>query len=465
MEREIRFEHLARSRQQLSFTYAFDDLRFETAYWYGDVDLPALEKRFGERFMQTIYFHIMAFEANKLLSLCPQSIDFGVFAEFVTPQFATLWRRIADKVWAQWRYENDLPFYRGPVFRQKAMPAKIGPVENEPGQVETLAFCGGGKDSLVALKLLEQANISYSTFVYSSSVYGLARQQHQLVDALLDFCAPEKIHRKYIFDSFFDAPILELYPKLGSKTLTAAETPASIFGVLPVVLQHGYRYIALAHERSANAGNLVWEVTGEQVNHQWGKSFAAEQMLNGYIQKELIANFAYFSLLQPIYDVVIFNMLGRHRDAVGATHSCNMRKPWCCRCPKCAYVWLNYAAYLPADTVEAMFADNLFDLPENLESFRQMLGLAEHTPFECIGQVDEVRLAFELCRRKGMRGAAVALYETHFPNLDMAPIVEQFLQVQAQPSGIPQRYLESVLPIMQAEAAKAKKEMHRLWNG
>jgi hypothetical protein len=36
---------------------------------------------------------------------------------------------------------------------------------------------------------------------------------------------------------------------------------------------------------SADAGNLLWERTGEQVNHQWGKSLGAELLLNSYIQR------------------------------------------------------------------------------------------------------------------------------------------------------------------------------------
>ena len=40
-----------------------------------------------------------------------------------------------------------------------------------------------------------------------------------------------------------------------------------------------------------------------------------------------------------------------------------------------------------------------------------MLGLADHTPFECIGQIDEARLAFELLRRRGVTGAAMQMYE------------------------------------------------------
>lgn len=39
-------------------------------------------------------------------------------------------------------------------------------------------------------------------------------------------------------------------------------------------------------------------------------------------------------------------------------------------------------AYLDVDLVNEIFKVNLFDLPENQLWFKQMLGLAEHTPFE-----------------------------------------------------------------------------------
>ncbi|MFQ5629108.1 MAG: hypothetical protein ACE5I1_10135 [bacterium] len=436
--------------------YSFDDLHFETSYWYGDVDLYRLEEIYGLEFMQKLYFHIMAFEANKLVSLCPQSIDFGLFAEFVTPQFEALWRTIVHKVWAQCRYENDLPFYQGPVFKNKSKKSSVSSIENTLDSVEVLSFCGGGKDSLVAMKLLERGGIDYATFAYSNSVYGPAHQQHQLIYRLLQHGTPANQHQQWVYDSFIDAPVLALHPEVGVKSIAAAETPASIFGALPVVLQHGYRFIALAHERSANVGNLTWDVTGEEVNHQWGKSYQAEVLLNDYIQTELISNFSYFSLLQPIYDVVIFNLLRRDLDAVPDTHSCNLRKPWCCRCPKCAYVWLNYMAYLPVDLVNSVFNVNLFDLEENQGSFRQMLGLAEHTPFECIGQVPETRLAFELCKRKGLPGRAMDLYSTNFPNLDIPPIIDKYLHVESEKHGMANHVCEKIISQMQEASVAAR---------
>ena len=39
------------------------------------------------------------------------------------------------------------------------------------------------------------------------------------------------------------------------------------------------------------------------------------------------------------------------------------------------------------------------------------MGITEHTPFECVGKLEEVRLAFELLRRKGYKGKAMETYK------------------------------------------------------
>ena len=460
MPAHIRFEKLTRSRQQISMVFKIDDLRFETAYWYSDIDLYRLEERFGSAFMNKLYFHIMAFEINKFVSLKPETIDLGDYAHFYTKTFETLWRKILHHVWAQWRYEHNLPFYRGPKFTNKFAKTSVSAIENTIGDTEVLSFCGGGKDSLVAMKLLERAEIPFASFAYSHSIYGPAKPQHQLIEALLQHGKPVKLHQQWVYDSFSDAPVLQLYPGYQVKSITAAETPSSIFAVLPVVLEHGYRYIALGHERSANVGNLIWEKTGEDVNHQWGKSYEAELLINRYVQDELIRNFSYFSILQPVYDVLIFNLLRQDINAVSDTHSCNIRKPWCGKCPKCAYVLLNYLAYLPQETVNTIFKENLFDIfdiEENQRWFYQMLGLAEHTPFECIGQIDEARLAFELCNRKGLDGKAMKLYRQHFPQLDIEPILEKYLSVDSQQSGIPGKFFDKIIPQMESAAIDAQR--------
>lgn len=447
---------VVRSRHQLSMTYGIDDLRFETAYWYNDVDLLALETVHGQAFMQKIYFHIHVMEAGKLVSLYPQTFNLGEFARFHTPAFEQLWRTIIHKVWGQWRYRHQKPDYHGPVFSSRPDESvNAQPVTPVTGDTEVLAFCGGGKDSLVGMKLLERAGMPYATFAYSNSLYGRAEFQHGLIAQLTRQNSPTQQHQLRAYDSFVDAPVLQAYP--GIKEIIAAETPTSLFAALPVMLQHRYRYMVLAHERSANTGNLIWAETGEDINHQWGKSYAAEQLLNQYIQTEFITNCAYFSILQPVYDAVIFNLLRRDEDLITATHSCNIQKPWCCRCPKCAYVWLNYMAYLDIDKVRHMFPENLFDSEANQPWFYQMLGLGEHTPFECIGQVEETRLAFELCRRKGITGKAMDMYYHHFPHLDVEPILARYLSVDMAQSGIPPALAERIEAGLEQAAASGRR--------
>ena len=458
-ERKMWLGPINLSARQLELHYGIDDLAFTTTYWYGpEVDFYSLRARIGPDALERLLFHMLAFEANKLLSLAPRSLDPGPYARWVTPAFVSLWQTIGHKVWAQWRYQHNWPDYTGPELSASTADGPPATVL-EPGPVEVLAFCGGGKDSLVALKLLERAGIPFSSLAYAHSIYGLATPQHALIDSLLDHCAPVTRHRQWVSDTFLDAPVTTLYPEYQVRHLLAAETPSSIFASLPIVLSQGYRYIALAHERSADTGNLIWDVTGEDVNHQWGKSLEAELLINGYLQEHLLSGFRYFSLLKPLFDVVIFSLLAQDLDAVAATHSCNLAKPWCRRCPKCAYVWLNYMAYLPTERVEAFFAENLLDLPENQLAFRQMIGLEAHTPFECIGQIPEARLAFELLRRKGQTGQAMAAYLELPPEPDWSAMLDHYTQVLSNDVALPDALADRLLPLMQAAAAEARTQL------
>ncbi|MEZ4885074.1 MAG: hypothetical protein R3E32_10145 [Chitinophagales bacterium] len=451
----ITLDSITRAKHQLSIVYFFNDYRFEVSLWYEGVDLLELENKYGKEYLEWIYFHIAAFEFNKLISLKPEQVDFGCYQKYCTEDFFTLWTSIQHKVWAQWRYENNIPHYKEPTLahdyaKSEDVPAKVS---NDIGTTEVLVFCGGGKDSLVSARIFETLDIPYASFVYSSSIYGTAQKQHRIIDGLLNGLKPAKIHRQYVYDSFVDCPILDLDASIQSASLTAAETPSSIFASLPLILSEGYQYIALGHEKSANVGNLIWDVTGEDVNHQWGKSYAAEVMINSYIKNCLVDNFHYFSILQPIYDVLIFNLLRESLDLVEHTHSCNIDKPWCKKCPKCAYVWLNYMAYLPTSIVNEMFGEvNLFDIEENQIWFKQMLGLGEHTPFECIGQIEESRLAFHICKKKGLQGKALELYDD-FKDIDFQKIAIHFTAVDDQQTGYPDKWKRQILRRMNEVSA------------
>lgn len=448
----LRLLEIRRARDHIAATCGFEDLRFVFTVWYQDVDLDALARDHGDEVVDRLAFHVAMFQINAVGSLRPATIELGRYARFATARFVALWQTIFRRVWAQWRWEHALPDYHGPAFVDP--PAPPGrPARLSPGPVELLAFCGGGKDSLVALKLLERAGLPFATLGYAHSIYGNPAYQHALLDRLGAASARVRAERQWIFDDFMDTPAIALRPELGVKSVLAAETPASVFAALPLALARGYRGLVVAHETSANASNLEW--AGEAVNHQWGKGWEAEQLLADYVRSELVDDVHYFSVLQPVHDEVIFELLARDSELAPLTHSCNVRKPWCGTCAKCAYVWLQMAAHLPRAIVDATFGSDLGERAENEPWFAQLFGLTEHTPFECVGSAPEARLALALVPRP--LGPRLARFAAEIGAIDVRALARPLVGVGAQ-HGMPAAVAAGVMPqLVDAAAAAARR--------
>jgi len=450
--RVLRLYEIRRERDHIGVTAGIDDLRFHFTVWYEDLDLDAVARQHGDELVDRLAFHVALFQINTICSLRPDTIELGAYARFATARFVELWKTIFRKVWAQWRWEHQLPDYHGPAFVDPPAPPTTA-ARVPAGPVELLAFCGGGKDSLVALKLLERAGLPFATLGYAHSIYGAAAHQHALLDRIGAVTPRVRAERQWILDDFMDTPAIVLRD-LGVKSILAAETPASVFAALPLALARGYRGLVVAHETSANTGNLMW--AGEEVNHQWGKGWEAERLLDDYVRAELLADVHYFSVLQPIHDEVIFELLARDAELAPLTHSCNIRKPWCGTCAKCVYVWLQMAAHLPARVVEATFGDNLGERPENERWLRQQFGLAEHTPFECVGSATEARVALALLPRP--LGPQLAAFAAEIGPLDIRVLAAPLVEVSER-HAMPTRVAAGVMPQLHAAAAAARQRL------
>ena len=445
-----------RGRRHLVLRYGVGDLHFSTTYWYDDVDLFELEERHGDDVMRNLYFHLLAFEANKAGSLAPTEVGAGPYDDLVTDSFWDLWETLFRNVWAVWRLENDLPEYRLPRPQAPATVDRTAPIAVNEGQTNLLMLCGGGKDSLVGMRLLERAGVDYDAFIYSHSTYGRGEPQHRLVDRLVAHCRPRRVHRAWVTDDALDAPINVVYPELGINRIVAAETVSSYWTALPVALQHGFTEVALGVTRSTDEHNLVWDRTGEEINYLWGMSAASEQLLHDYVQRELLANVTMFHLLRPIHDINVFSLLGRDLDAVPSTHSCAQQKPWCCRCAKCLYVWMNYVAWLPPETVSATFDVNLFHLSENRSILRKMLGLESYKPTDCIGTVSEARLAFAMCRARGVGGIIADDIDVTNFLAEAETTLDRYGTVDNPGPTYPRRLVEPVGSLLRAHAEVAR---------
>ena len=129
----------------------------------------------------------------------------------------------------------------------------------------------------------------------------------------------------------------------------------------------------------------------------------------------------------------------------------------CRRCPKCAYVLLGMAAFLPT-AADELNADDAILALENLPTFRQMIGSNEHTPFECIGEPDEARLMFHLLFRRGQYPTLEATLSHACGAPDRATL-DRLLEVDATAHGIPAKYATRILGVLQDGANTARERI------
>src|SRR3954465_3418148 len=148
--RTLCFTDVHRGADCLGATVTLDDLQFHCTVWYEDVDLHALARTHGDDLLERLAVHVALFQLNTVASLRPDAIALGAYARHLTPDLVALWQTVFAKVWAQWRWEDQLPA-SAPVFVDPPVAASP-PARVPDGPVELLAFSGGGKDSLVAAK-------------------------------------------------------------------------------------------------------------------------------------------------------------------------------------------------------------------------------------------------------------------------------------------------------------------------
>ncbi len=435
----IKIEELRLHEHHLDIRYSADEFRFSTKIFYHDVTFSSLIERYSNPLIQRISAYIALFEGMKFCSLYPRYYDISLISQQLNENVIEGFIKVYQGVFAQHWYENNITDYPHPdlIYAQKL--GNYQPLAIFGNNQTLLMGCGGGKDSILGMKILEESEIAYATIQYAHSVYGKAELQHQLIDQVIETMNPIKSHRISIYDDFTDFPFLPLYhPK--NSGIISPETPMSVFECLFIMLNEGYHYLSFAHEKSANTGNFFWKTLSREVNHQWGKSLEAEQQLNQCIQANLLENFNYFSILQPIYDLRIFENLSKYPHILPKIHSCNIEKPWCKKCPKCAYVWLGLMAFFDSKDVDAVFGMNLFDDEDLQPIFREMLGLSEHTPFECIGEIAESRLMMKKCLEKGLSGKALDLFKEEIladSSIDWQVIINKYSQVYEQEHAIP----------------------------
>ncbi|MGH3546408.1 MAG: hypothetical protein ACRDPW_10880, partial [Mycobacteriales bacterium] len=164
---------------------------------------------------------------------------------------------------------------------------------------------------------------------------------------------------------------------------------------------HGLGPVVMSNERSASSPNLIWN--GDEINHQWSKSLAAERELAEVLSAQLGPGARCFSLLRPLSELHIAKVFAQTTTYDTVFTSCNavfkLKNPaaaWCGDCPKCRFIFLALAPFMPAERLIGIFGKNLLADPHQLPGYRELTGLVGQKPFECVGEIDESLVALQL---------------------------------------------------------------------
>ena len=304
----------------------------------------------------------------------------------------------------------------------------------------TLVPIGGGKDSLVAVEAIK-------------SIAGEATAVWVGNSALIAACAARTGLPTLNIQRELAPALFELNQRgawNGHIPVTAVNS--AILAVAAIL--YGYDSIAFANERSASAATLEYD--GQQVNHQWSKSLAFERLLGDWLHSHVAADLDYCSLLRPYSELAITRAFAKLTPYFDVFSSCNRNfkllgpKPadrWCGQCPKCHFVFLALAPFLPKPRLLAIFGRNLLDDETQAAGFDALLEYQDHKPFECVGEGAEARAAMDALsqRPEWQEDALVARFRSEIlPQLDVSQLaLEPWLQPSAE-HRVPER-LQSAL--------------------
>ncbi|MCC4595244.1 endonuclease domain-containing protein [Xanthomonas campestris pv. phormiicola] len=253
-------------------------------------------------------------------------------------------------------------------------------------RAHALVAIGGGKDSLVSIEALRAAGVEQTVAWIGGS---------QLIRA----CAERTALPTLNIGRALAPELFELNRQgawNGHIPVTAVNSAILVFAAL----LHDAGQVVFSNEHSASYGSQI-AGTGE-VNHQWSKGWAFEQAFGAHVQRYVAADLRYYSLLRPLSELAVARQFARNDHYDAHFSSCNRNfhilgeRPahrWCGVCPKCHFVFLALAPFMPKTRLVRIFGRNLLDDAAQAPGFDALLEFQDHKPFECVGEGRESRAA------------------------------------------------------------------------
>lgn len=391
-----------------------------------------------ESVMQTLHL-ILGLTYWKLY--CPKEIF--IKTKVLTKHQAEFWTTVYTKGLGEFYYRNNINFQnliRFP-YDESATQNSL-PFERTD---RSLIGIGGGKDSIVVGEMLKEHSLPFSSFIVETQKSYLLSEEvanklgndilkvQRLIDPRLFIQNKEEgVYNGHI-------PISAVYAAVGL--------------LLSVVFD--YKNIIVGNERSANIGNVEWN--GMMINHQWSKSEEFEKLFQNYIKEFISPDIIYFSLLRPWYEIKIVEKFIKYPQYFHLFSSCNKNfkithpledQKWCGKCPKCAFMFLLFSAFLTKEEVLSIFGTNMFADNELIKVYRELLGIEGVKPFDCVGTPEETKVAFYLVHEKGQFNDTPAMQmfiAEVLPSIDSIEQLKQKVFASHDKSLMPEKFKNSML--------------------
>jgi UDP-N-acetyl-alpha-D-muramoyl-L-alanyl-L-glutamate epimerase len=297
----------------------------------------------------------------------------------------------------EFAYQNHLDLAGLELVGQGSPGAGRQPFGGKPDR--PLVPFGGGLDSVVAVELVRPV-ADPSLFIVSP-----AGDRYEAIERAAKITELPVVRAERTIDPVVRRPAHETGFFNGHVPITGI---LSAIAVLAAVLE-GRGAVVMSNEWSASMGTV--EVDGRWINHQYSKSLDFESRFRRVVQSSVAPDIEYFSRLRPHSELWIarrFADLGPYHLHF---HSCNRAfasdparrlDHWCAACPKCCFIDLILAPFLPEERLRQVFGgrEPLGD-PALQDEFERLIGTSPTAkPFECVGDVGECRAAVALAARR-----------------------------------------------------------------
>lgn len=335
------------------------------------------------------------------------------------------WKKLFYNGLGEFMYINDIDIPMDELVSFVTCDEDTSVLHDEAAYNGIIVPVGGGKDSVVSMELLKGEGVNTYHINDSHSI--------GIVIDVYNGAAND-----YYVKRTLDAKLIELNKEGYLNGHTPFSAIVAFSSVITAYL-NGKKYIALSNETSANEST----VKDSFVNHQYSKSFEFEQDFTEYFAGLTDSDIHYFSFLRALNELQIASLFAKQKKYYNVFRSCNVGSKqgiWCGNCPKCLFVFIIMSPFMSDEQLVEIFGKNMLDSIELENDFKELIGMMDSKPFECVGTTSEVCASLRSYIESGRKGILPEKYRDYI--ISNGEDIRVFLNDWVSENNIPEEYQE-----------------------